>query len=129
MVLGALGIGIYKYRSRSLLPANGRAPLYAAEFSNATGDPVFDDVLREIVTNELNRSPSVQVVDADPASLVELLHSTGKAADERLTPELARQLCQRDKGIFFMDGEIRQQGNGYLLDLSVRECGGSELFA
>jgi eukaryotic-like serine/threonine-protein kinase len=129
VVLVAIGVGIYKYRSRSVLPANGRAPLYAAEFTNSTGDAVFDDVLRDIVANELNRSPSVQAVDSDAEDVVELLQSAGKSPDERFTAELARQLCERNKGRFFTDGEIKPQGNGYVLDLSVRECASGRIVA
>jgi eukaryotic-like serine/threonine-protein kinase len=129
VVLAAIGVGIYKYRSRSVLPANGRVPLYVAEFTNSTDDTVFDDVLLDIVANELNRSPAVRVVDSDTDVLAHLLQSTGKNPDERFTPELARQLCERDEGSFFTDGEIKPQGNGYVLDLSVRECGSGRIVA
>jgi eukaryotic-like serine/threonine-protein kinase len=129
VALAAISFGIYKYRSRSVVPVNGRAPLYAAEFTNSTGDAIFDDVLLDIVANELDRSPAVRVVDSDTDVLTHLLQSTGKNPDERFTPELARQLCQRDKGSFFTDGEIRPQGNGYMLNLSVRECGSGQIVA
>jgi eukaryotic-like serine/threonine-protein kinase len=129
VVLVVACIGIYKYRSRSALPANGRVPLYVAEFTNSTDDAVFDDVLRDIVGNELNRSPAVQVADSDSGDLVKLLQSAGKSPDDRFTPELARQLCEGNKGRFFTDGEIRPQGNGYVLDLSVRECGSGRIVA
>ena len=122
VVLAAIGVGIYKYRSRSVLPANGRAPVYAAEFTNSTDDTVFDDVLRDIVAKELNRSPSVQVVALSADDLVELLQNAGKNPDERFTPELASQLCKDRKTSFFTDGEIKPQGNSYILNLSVREC-------
>jgi serine/threonine protein kinase/Flp pilus assembly protein TadD len=129
MVLATIGVGIYEYLSRSILPSNGRGPLYVAEFTNSTGDAVFDDVLLDIVANELNRSPAVRVVDSDIESLAHLLQSTAKNPDERFTPELARQMCERDKGGFFTDGEIKPQGNGYVLDLSVRECGSGRIVA
>jgi serine/threonine protein kinase len=129
VVLAAISVGIYKYRSGSVLPANGRVPLYVAEFTNSTGDAVFDDVLRDIVANELNRSPAVQVPDSYPEDLVKLLQSAGKNPDERFTQELARQLCKRDQGRFFTDGEIKPQGNGYVLDLSVRECSSGRIVA
>ena len=129
VVLATVGVGIYKYHSRSILPANGRVPLYAAEFTNSTDDAVFDDVLRDIVASELNRSPSVRVVDSDADGLVDLLQSAGKSPDDRFTPELARQLCERNKGRFFTDGDIKPQGNGYMLDLSVRECGSGRIVA
>jgi Flp pilus assembly protein TadD/tRNA A-37 threonylcarbamoyl transferase component Bud32 len=129
VVLVVTGVGIFKYGSRSLLPANGRAPLYVAEFTNSTGDAVFDDVLLDIVAGELNRSPAVRVVDSDIEGLAHLLQSTGKNPDERFTPELGRQMCERDKGRLFTDGEIKPQGNGYVLDLSVRECGSGRIVA
>jgi serine/threonine protein kinase/tetratricopeptide (TPR) repeat protein len=122
VVLAAIGLGIYQYHSRSILPANGRVPLYVAEFTNSTDDAVFDDVLRAIVAAELDRSPAVQVVDPSAHDLAESLQSAGKSPDERFTPELARQMCERNKGRFFTDGDLKPQGNGYVLDLSVREC-------
>ncbi len=53
---------------------------------------------------------------------VKLLQKAGKGPDDSLTTELARELCERDKGRFYADGEIRPQGDGYTLELSVREC-------
>jgi eukaryotic-like serine/threonine-protein kinase len=129
VVLAAIGVGIHQYRSRPALPANGRVPLYVAEFTNSTDDTVFDDVLLDIVAQELNRSPAVRVVDSDVDVLAHLLQSTGKSPDERFTSELARELCERNKGSFFTVGEIKPQGGGYLLDLSVRECGSGGIVA
>jgi eukaryotic-like serine/threonine-protein kinase len=128
VVLAAIGVGIYKYRSRSVLPANGRAPLYVAEFTNSTGDAEFDDVLRDVVARELNRSPAVEVVDDDRVS--ELLHSMGRpssssrilSAEIRLTPELARQVCQLGKGKLLAEGAIKPQGSGYSIELTTLDC-------
>jgi eukaryotic-like serine/threonine-protein kinase len=129
VVFAAISVGSYKYRSRSVLPANGRAPLYAAEITNSTGDTVFDDVLRAIVAAELNRSPSVQVVASDAGDLAELLQRAGKNPEERFSPELARQFCQSAKGSFFTDGEIKPQGDGYTLDFFVRDCDSARIVA
>ena len=129
MVLTAIGVGIYKYRPRSALPVNSRAALYVAEFTNSTIDADFDDVLRAIVGNELNRSPAVQVVDSYNEDIVKLLESIGKSPDDRFTADLARQLCERNKGRFFTDGEIKPQGNGYVLDLFVRQCSSGGIVA
>lgn len=129
VILASVGIGIYKYRSRSVLPADGRVLLYAAELTNSTDDPAFDDVLRDIVATELNRCPVVQVVAAGAEDLAKFLQSAGKSPDERFTPELARQFCQRDRGSFFTDGDIKPEGDGYVLDFSVRECGSGRIVA
>ncbi|MGA3212251.1 MAG: protein kinase [Terriglobales bacterium] len=129
VVLAAISVGIYQYRSRPILSANGRAPLYVSEFTNSTGDAVFDDVLRAITARELNRSPAVRVVDSEADDLVHLLQSAGRNPEDRFTPELARQLCERNQGSFFTDAEIKPQGGGYLLDLSVRNCGSGRVVA
>jgi len=120
--LSAIGIGTYKYRQRSLLPSNGRAALYVADFINSTGDTEFDDVLRDIVAKELNRSSTVQVVGPTVDGLMDLVQKAGKTPESLFTPELARQLCERDKGRLFTEGVINPQGSGYLLELAVREC-------
>jgi eukaryotic-like serine/threonine-protein kinase len=128
-VVAGIGVTISRYHSRSPLSASGRAPLYVAEFANSTDEVVFDDVLRYIAARELDHSPAVQAVGYYPEELVELLESAGKSPEERFTPELARQLCEQNKGSFFTDGEIKPQGDGYVLDLSVRECGSGRITA
>jgi eukaryotic-like serine/threonine-protein kinase len=122
VVLAASGFGIYKYHARSVLPANGRALLYVAAFTNSTDDSALDDVPAYIVANELDRSPAVRVA-YDYEAQAQFLQSIGRSADEQFTAEFARQMCRRDKGNLFTDGEIKPQGDGYVLDLSVRDCG------
>jgi eukaryotic-like serine/threonine-protein kinase len=81
------------------------------------------------VANELNRSPAVQVVAGDAEDLGELLQSAGKSPEDTFTAELAREFCVKRKGSFFTEGEIKPQGSGYVLDLSVRECGSGRTVA
>jgi eukaryotic-like serine/threonine-protein kinase len=120
VVVAALSVGLYRYRSHRAIPSNGREPLFVAEFTNATNDPVFDDVLREVTKTELDRSPAVAVVDDDRVS--ELLHSMGQAADARLTPELAQQVCERGKGKLLAQGAIKPQGSAYAIELTTLDC-------
>ena len=120
VIVAALSVGLYRYRSHRAIPSNDRDPLFVAEFTNATGDTVFDDVLQEVVKTELNRSPIVEVVKDDRVS--ELLRALGKSADARLTPELTQQLCERGQGKLLAEGEIKPQGPGYLIELSVLDC-------
>jgi len=119
-IIAAVGFGVYRSRSRPILPLNVREPLFVAEFANATGDTVFDDVLREVVMQEFDRSPAVRAVwDEETA---ELLRSMGQPADARLTPELTQKLCERGQGKFLAEGTIRPKGTGYVIDLSVLDC-------
>jgi eukaryotic-like serine/threonine-protein kinase len=120
VIVAAVSVGLYRYRSHRAIPSNGRDPLFVAEFTNATGDTVFDDVLQEVVKTELNRSPIVEVVKDD--RVLELLRTLGKSADARLTPELTQQLCERGQGKLLAEGEIKPQGAGYVIELSVLDC-------
>jgi eukaryotic-like serine/threonine-protein kinase len=127
VVIGAAGIGLYRYRSRPSLPSKAREPLFVAEFTNIAGDAVFDNVLREVVIQELYRSPAVRVVGN--AKTAEMLSSMGQPTDARLTPELTQKLCERGHGKLMAEGTIRPKGNGYVIELATLDCGtGSTLF-
>jgi eukaryotic-like serine/threonine-protein kinase len=121
LVLAAgLGLGLYRRRSHIAIPANRRAPLVVAEFTNATNDPVFDDVLRQVAMKELDRSSGLEVIDDDQMS--ELLKSMGQAPDVRPTPELARQICERGQGKLLVEGAITPQGGAYQIELTALDC-------
>jgi serine/threonine protein kinase/Tfp pilus assembly protein PilF len=119
-IVVALGWATYRYRARPHLPSSERQPIVVAEFTNSTGDAVFDDVLHEVVKTELNRSPVVQVVSDDRTR--ELLGSMGQARDARLTPELAQHVCERGQAELLAEGAIKPRGGGYVIELSVLDC-------
>jgi serine/threonine protein kinase/tetratricopeptide (TPR) repeat protein len=118
-VVTAAGIGLYRSRS-PILPSKVREPLFAAEFTNATNDPVFDDTLREVAKTELDRSPAVEVVEDDQVS--EVLKSMGQAPSARLTPDVAQQVCKRDRGKLLAEGAIKPQGSAYVIELTLLDC-------
>jgi len=120
VIVAAVSVGLYRYRSPRAVPSNGRDALVVAEFANATGDSVFDDALREVVMTELDLSPVVEVVDDDRVS--ELLRSLGQAPDARVTPDLARQVCERGKAKLLTDGAIKPQGSAYTIELTALDC-------
>ena len=118
--IGLIVVAGFRWFSHRPLLLNGRAPLFVAEFTNATGDTAFDEVLREIVKTELDRSPVVEVMDEE--HVAESLETMGKSYGTRLTPELTQQLCERGQGELLATGEIKPQGAGYLIELSVLDC-------
>jgi serine/threonine protein kinase/tetratricopeptide (TPR) repeat protein len=120
VIVAALSLGVYKYRSHRSAPSSGRETLFFGEFTNATDDPVFDDVLREVATTELDHSPAVEVVH--DARVSDLLKSMGQRADARLTPDLVQQVCERGKGRVRAEGAIRPQGNAYAIELTTVDC-------
>ena len=120
VIVAAIGVGVYRHRSHPALTSNSRQLLFFAEFENSTNDPVFDGTLREIATNELDRSPVFAVVDDNRVS--ELLRSMGKTPDAHLTPDLAQQVCERGLGKWLAVGSIKPQGSGYAIELRAMEC-------
>jgi eukaryotic-like serine/threonine-protein kinase len=103
----------------------GREPLFVAEFANSTGDTVFDDVLRQILTDELSRSPIVEV--ADDSHINSLLRTIGKSPQDRLTPELMQQICEKAHGSLLAEGAIQPQGSAYLVRLTLKDCADGEV--
>src|SRR5262249_32212867 len=67
-----------------------------ADFTNTTGDPVFDGALRQAVSLKLAESPLLNILPDDQMSRT--LPLMGHKADERITPQLARKICER-KGL------------------------------
>jgi len=119
-IVAALGIGAYRGRRHPDVTTNGREPLLVSEFTNATGDPVFDDTLREIAITELDRSPVFEVVNDKRVS--ELLRSVGQSPKAPLTSDLAQKICARAQVRLVAEGAIKPQGSGYLIELVMLDC-------
>jgi eukaryotic-like serine/threonine-protein kinase len=117
-VLG--GIIADRYRSHSVIAPKSREPLFISEFENATGEPVFDDVLGEVTEAELDRSPAYEVVDDTRTS--ELLKAMGKDPGTHFTPDLAQHVCRQDNGRLLVEGTIKPQGSAYEIELTAVDC-------
>ena len=95
-------------------------PIIIADFTNTTGDPVFDGTLRQGLAAQLEQSPYLDILsDEQMAGTLRLMSQPTGA---RLTHELARQLCRRTGGVVVLDGSISQVGNQYSLVLSAVNC-------
>jgi DNA-binding winged helix-turn-helix (wHTH) protein/tetratricopeptide (TPR) repeat protein len=91
-----------------------------ADFANTTGDPVFDDALRQGLSSQLEQSPFLNLLsDERIAQTVSLM---AQPKDSRLTHELAREVCQRTASAAVLDGAIAQVGTQYLLTLKAVNC-------
>jgi eukaryotic-like serine/threonine-protein kinase len=92
-----------------------------ADFTNKTGDPVFDDTLRQGLEVQLEQSPFLSLVSAE--RIQKALSLMGRPADTRLTPQLAREVCQRTGGAAVLEGSIAPIGNQFVLGLRATNCG------
>jgi tetratricopeptide (TPR) repeat protein/predicted Ser/Thr protein kinase len=99
-----------------------------AEFDNKTGDPVFDGSIRQGLVVELGQSPFLSIVSDE--RIHHTLQLMGRNAGTRLTPELAREICERTGSAAVVEGSIALLGSQYLLGFRVRNCsGGNDLYA
>jgi len=91
-----------------------------ADFTNTTGDSVFDGTLRQGLAAQLEQSPYLNIVsDAQIAGTLRLM---GQPAGTRLTRELAQQVCQRNNSAAVLDGSISNIGNQYVIGLNALSC-------
>ena len=91
-----------------------------ADFSNTTGDPVFEDTLKTALTVSLQQSPFLNVLsDKKVATTLKLMT---RPPDSKLTPEVAGELCQRAGSKAYIAGSIASLGSQYVLGLKAVNC-------
>lgn len=96
-----------------------------ADFSNSTGDPVFDDTLRQGLIVELEQSPFLRLVAQDRVRRT--LQFMGQSPDARVTHELGREICQRSGATAVLDGSIARVGTQYVVGLRATNCQSGEI--
>ncbi len=84
-----------------------------ADFTNTTGDAVFDGALRQGLAVQLEQSPFLNVVSE--AQMQQTLKLMGQPRDARLTSDVAQELCQRTQSAVVLDGSIASLGSKYVL--------------
>jgi eukaryotic-like serine/threonine-protein kinase len=133
VVLVALIAVVWYVRSRSTTPAAKTAPLsekdtvVLADFDNKTGDPIFDDALKQALSVELGQSPFLNVLSDRKVS--ETLQMMGRPANQRITVDVGRELCLRTGSKALLGGTISGLGSHYLIDLSAVACNSGDTLA
>ena len=98
-----------------------------ADFANSTGDAVFDDTLKTALNVSLRQSPFLNVLsDSEVAKTFQLMT---RPASTKLTPEVARELCQRAGSKAYIAGTIGSLGSEYVLGLKAVNCQSGDTLA
>jgi eukaryotic-like serine/threonine-protein kinase len=127
VVVAALIAGGVYYRSHQAKPLTDKDTVVLADFTNTTGDPVFDDTLKTALSVSLNQSPFLNVLsDSNAAKTLKLMEKT---SDTKLTPEVASELCQRAGGKAYIGGSIANLGGQYVIGLKVVNCQTGDVLA
>ena len=111
--------GLY-FRSYRGKPLTEKDTVVLADFANNTGDPVFDDTLKQALSVALDQSPFLNVLSENKVAATLKLMS--RPADTKLTPDVARELCQRVGSKAYIAGSIASLGSQYVLGLKAVNC-------
>jgi DNA-binding winged helix-turn-helix (wHTH) protein/tetratricopeptide (TPR) repeat protein len=123
-VVGAMGVFYLSHRTR---PLTERDTIVLADFANTTGDPVFDETLRQGLEVQLGQSPFLALIPDDRIHYA--LALMGQPAGTRLTPSVAREVCERTASVAVLDGSIAALGSQYVLGLRATDCRNGEIIA
>ncbi len=117
----AAGSGVWWWLAhRNWHALTGKDTLVVADFANTTGDAVFDGALRQGLAVQLEQSPFLSLVSDERVK--ETLKLMNEDADVRVTPEIARQVCQRTASTATIEGSIAKLGNQYVVGLKAVNC-------
>ena len=118
--------GLY-YRLHRGERLSDRDTVVLADFVNNTGETVFDDALKTALMVSLNQSPFLNVLPENKVS--DTIRLMARPANTRLTPELARELCQRAGSKAYIASSIAGLGSKYILELRAVSCQSGDVLA
>ena len=116
----AVALGGWLYYTKKAHALSESDTIVLADFTNKTGDAVFDDTLRQGLTVQLEQSPFLSLISDQ--RMRQTLQLMGKPENEKLTPEVARDVCQRLGSKAYLTGTISNLGSQYVIGLSAVNC-------
>ncbi len=125
-VLGMVAFGAFYFRTHRPPALTDKDQLILADFTNQTGETVFDATLKEALAIQLEQSPLIQLVS--DAELHNNLQYLGQSKDQRITPELAQQIGQRLGVKAYLSGTIAPLGSSYIISINAVNCATGDIF-
>ncbi|HKT48065.1 MAG TPA: protein kinase [Candidatus Acidoferrales bacterium] len=127
-ILVAVIVGWLYFRSlRTATALTEKDTVVLADFDNTTGDAVFDDTLKQGLFVQLEQSPFLDLVSDNKVN--QTLKLMGPPGGDRLTPEVAREVCQRTGSKAMLTGSIAQLGSEYVIGLKAVNCNTGDVLA
>jgi len=127
VVVIGLAAGGWSFYSRKAQALTDKDTVVLADFVNSTGDPVFDDTLRQGLAAQLGQSPFLNILPEQKvrSTLTEMTRSP----DEALTPSVAQEACVRSGSKAYISGSIANLGGHYVIGLNVINCATGDALA
>ena len=127
LVIALAAAAFWSLNGRKVHALTEKDTIVLADFDNKTGDPVFDGSLRQGLSVQLEQSPFLSITSDQ--QIQQTLKLMDQKPDAKLTPEVARELCQRTGSAAVLEGSITQIGTPYLLTLKAVNCSSGESLA
>ena len=125
--LVALGTVAFLLQSREGPALTDRDTILLTDFTNTTGEDVFDETLKQALRVQLEQSPFLKLVGREAVGST--LERMQRTRGERLTVRVAREVCQRVGAKAQIAGSIAKLGSSYVITLDTQECVGGESLA
>jgi tetratricopeptide (TPR) repeat protein len=119
-LVAVLAIGAWLYNTRRAHALTQADTVVLANFTNKTGDPVFDETLRQGLASQLQQSPFLSLVAEQ--RIQQELRLMGVPPESKLSPKMAGDLCQRLGSKVYIGGSISNIGNQYVVGVSAVNC-------
>jgi tetratricopeptide (TPR) repeat protein len=116
----AVGVGFWAFTRSSTPKLTETDTIVLSDFTNTTGEAVFDGALRQGLVVQLQQSPFLHVLPDQRVRRV--IAMMGLPVDARLTPAVALRVCERSSGAAVIEGSIASLGNQYVLGLRAIDC-------
>ncbi len=120
LVVVAVLVGVLWWRGRGTRVLTEKDTMVVADFVNTTGESVFDGTLKQALISQLEQSPFLSILSDQKVR--EELRYMGRSPDERVTQEVARELCQRVSATAMLVGSISGLGSHYAIGMKAVNC-------
>jgi len=120
LLVTGLTLGGWLFFSRKAHTLTEKDTIVLGDFTNTTGDTVFEGTLRQGLAVQLEQSPFLSLVSDE--QIQQTLRLMGQPHEARLTSEIARDLCQRAGSKAYIRGSITNLGNDYVIGLTAVNC-------
>ena len=128
MLVAAVVVGAFYFRSRQTAHRlTEKDTIVLADFSNSTGDAIFDDTLKTALSVSLRQSPFLNVLSG--SDVAKTLQQMTLPADTKMTPAVARELCQRAGSKAYIAGSVGSLGSEFVLGLKAVNCQSGDTLA
>jgi DNA-binding winged helix-turn-helix (wHTH) protein/predicted Zn-dependent protease len=127
IVIAGVLVTVAIWRWRHVTHLTEKDFIVLGDFANSTGDGVFNQTLRQGLSVQLEQSSFIKLISEE--QIHETLLRMGEKTNTQLTPDIAREICQRSNGAVALNGSIALIGTRYDITLTATDCANADLLA